>query len=689
MKICKIGLIVAILLACKVSMASIVPFLSERDAIDVKDWKFLKGDKFKAQLAETNVSSWENVSVPHTFSNDAITEVGYYQGMAWYRTNVDGKAFSKNRRVFIRFEGVGQQAIVYLNGKKKGSHSGSYSAFVVELTDGWDYDGDNLIAVRVDNTTSSNIIPVSNFLFNLYGGIYRPVALFSTPKVCIAPNYYASSGVFVEATSIKADAAEVQVRVNLSGTDEAVSKKLKVQLKNKAGEVVATKEKEVSVSVEKQVETFNLTVSDPVLWNGTINPHLYSALVSLSGQNETDNVAVDFGIRSFDVTAEHGFSLNGKPYKVNGVCRHQEWEQYANALTKREHKADMDMIREMGATGLRLAHYQQADYMYQLADEYGIVVWAEIPRVHAWTGNEHVNSMQQLTELILQNYNHPSICFWGLFNEVRAHDKKDAPCVKLTHELNQLAHKLDQTRLTTSATDRPMGEPMNGISDLQGWNKYFGWYGNDPYKEIGNFFDQIHKEYPELRISVSEYGAGANIEHQDITKSEKPLGDYFPEQAQTTCHEEAWNEIRQRDYIWGSFLWNMFDFGVNQWFRGGVNHLNHKGLITFDRKVKKDAFYFYKANWNPEPMLYLTERRNVNRTIRCVNVKAYCNLPVGIELTVNGEKLGKAKANDIKIVRWENITLKEGRNVVKVSCKYNDEMFTDTVVWDYTPEEQE
>ena len=339
----------------------------------------------------------------------------------------------------------------------------------------------------------------------------------------------------------------------------------------------------------------------------------------------------------------------------------------------------------MGATALRLAHYQQADLMYSLADETGLIVWAEIPFVHDWSGQEDKNAIQQIKELILQNYNHPSICFWGLWNEVRDYkNRKDAPPVLLTKELNRIADSLDTGRITVSASDRDMGAPMVGITEVQAWNKYFGWYYGD-YKDMGPWLDKTHKEFPEVKIGISEYGIGGNINHQDIAKLEKPDGRFFPEQEQTKYHELTWPQLKKRDFVWGSFIWNMFDFSVNNWNRGGTSHLNHKGLVSFDRKIRKDAFYYYKAQWSKEPVVHITESRNSERTSPNANLKVYCNLDK-VDLYINGELVGTEIPDaDSKIANFQDIQLKKGINQLDAVGISGDTKTTHHVEWYYFP----
>ena len=337
----------------------------------------------------------------------------------------------------------------------------------------------------------------------------------------------------------------------------------------------------------------------------------------------------------------------------------------------------MELIDEIGATSLRLSHYQHSDKTYQLADEKGILVWAEIPFVHDYSGREQGNAKQQLTELILQNYNHPSIFTWGLWNEVRAWNDPNEPCVELTEDLNKLAHQLDRTRLTTSASDRDMASsPMEKISDLQAWNKYFGWYYGQ-YEDLEKWFDDSHKKFPNIPLAISEYGAGANINNQNNAVQDKPFGQNFPEMDQNLCHEISWKIIKDRPYIWSSFVWNLFDFSVAGWNRGGITNLNHKGLVTYDRTTKKDAFYFYKANWSNLPVLYIAERRNNTRTNAITNIKVYTNQPKAT-LWINNKKISTQKLeSDIKIIEFKDIQLSKGKNQIKISSK----KLSDEVLW--------
>lgn len=655
-----------------------VSFLQNRKTINLEEWSFRKGKLNYAEKFQISESDWKKVRVPHTYSMDAIENIGYYKGEAWYRTSVKIPISWQNECIFIRFEGVGQEAQVFVNEKKVGNHVGGYSAFCFEITDLIKLDKKNLIAVKVSNAPNFKRIPVDDNLFNHYGGIYRPVCVFSTPKCNISPTYYASPGLFVELKELKDNKAKLEIRTHISNTSNQKNAELDFTVKDASGKSLLFHKQQLDLNQSNQVAKSTLEIKNPILWNGRKDPYLYSVEAKLKTKNSVDSITQNLGIRTYSFDADKGFFLNNIPYRLYGVCMHQEWKQVGPALSKSQHIKDMELVHEIGATALRLAHYQHSDMTYQLTDEKGILVWTEIPFVHDYSGREGENAKQQLTELILQNYNHPSIFVWGLWNEVRAYQSPDEPCVLLTKQLNELAHQLDSTRPTISASDRGMESNMGNITDLQAWNKYFGWYYGD-YNDMGSWLDKSHHDYPNRPLAISEYGVGGNIYQQDASKLEKPNGNYFPEIVQSNYHEITWKILKDRPYVWGTFIWNMFDFSVAGWNRGGIPSLNHKGLVTFDRKVKKDAFYFYKANWSKSPVLYIAERRHKDSHANLVSVKVYTNLDEVI-LYVNEEKIATQKMmSDIHVMKFENIKLALGTNIIMVKSK--DKQIKDEVIW--------
>jgi hypothetical protein len=419
-------------------------------------------------------------------------------------------------------------------------------------------------------------------------------------------------------------------------------------------------------------------IDRPHLWNGRADPYLYSVNVRLEDAqgNVLDEVDQPCGLRSYRVDKDSGLILNGRAYPLHGVSRHQEWEGLGPALSDKQHERDVDLILELGATGVRLAHYQQADKMYSLCDEHGLMVWAEIPNTPVYRGHPDYlqNCREQLTELIRQNINHPAILFWGLYNEI------DIPVADLK-SLHDTAKRLDPHRLTTQADNTQVGE-KHFVTDVAAWNWYFGWYYGQ-FGEYAPWFDRLHRDHPLLIAGLSEYGAGGCISQQqeNPARPDANIGRFFPEQYQRLYHEKVWSEIKHRKDVWCKFVWNLADFSWTTVRRGDRDFINHKGLITHDRKVKKDAFYFYKANWSDEPVLYLLSRRNVDRTKSPVPVEVYTNLDA-VELYINGMFVSRKKMeSDIHKVSWDKVPLIPGRNRIDVVAHQGDKTYTDACQW--------
>ena len=534
-----------------------------------------------------------------------------------------------------------------------------------------EYGKENSILVRVNNGEQLDIMPLVGD-FNFYGGIYRDVHLLITDETCISPLDYASPGVRLIQDSVSHRYAKVRAIVDLSnGSSGNQEVELNVRLLD-GQRVVKEGTKNVNLSgneVMQQELTFE--IDQPHLWNGRQDPFLYQAEVTLFRNGQmVDRVTQPLGLRFYRIDPDKGFFLNGKHLPLQGVCRHQDRSEGGNALRPQHHEEDVALMLEMGVNAVRLAHYPQATYFYDLMDKNGIIVWAEIPFVGPGGYNDkgfvdlpafRANGKEQLKELIRQHYNHPSICVWGLFNELT--ELGDNP-VEYIKELNVLAHQEDTTRPTTSASNQ-MGD-LNFITDAIAWNRYDGWYGGTP-ADLGKWLDRMHKDHPEICIAISEYGAGASIYHQqDSLVKTVPTSWWHPENWQTYYHIENWKTISSRPYVWGSFVWNMFDFGAAHRTEGDRPGINDKGLVTFDRKVRKDAFYFYKANWNrEEPMLYLTGKRNTVRTQRLQTITAFTNLS-GAELFVNGKSYGKAIPDSYAILEWKNVELEPDENEIKV-----------------------
>lgn len=641
-------------------------FAQRQDILLNNDWNF----RFSHQVQKgTEV----RVDLPHTWNaQDALSgKIDYKRGIGNYEKNLFIRPEWKGKRLFIRFEGVNNIADVFINRRHIGEHRGGYGAFIFEITGKVEYGKENSILVRVNNGEQLDIMPLVGD-FNFYGGIYRDVHLLITDETCISPLDYASPGVRLIQDSVSHRYAKVRAIVDLSnGSSGNQEVELNVRLLD-GQRVVKEGTKNVNLSgneVMQQELTFE--IDQPHLWNGRQDPFLYQAEVTLFRNGQmVDRVTQPLGLRFYRIDPDKGFFLNRKHLPLQGVCRHQDRSEVGNALRPQHHEEDVALMLEMGVNAVRLAHYPQATYFYDLMDKNGIIVWAEIPFVGPGGYNDkgfvdlpafRANGKEQLKELIRQHYNHPSICVWGLFNELT--ELGDNP-VEYIKELNVLAHQEDTTRPTTSASNQ-MGD-LNFITDAIAWNRYDGWYGGTP-ADLGKWSDRMHKDHPEICIAISEYGAGASIYHQqDSLVKTVPTSWWHPENWQTYYHIENWKTISSRPYVWGSFVWNMFDFGAAHRTEGDRPGINDKGLVTFDRKVRKDAFYFYKANWNrEEPMLYLTGKRNTVRTQRLQTITAFTNLS-GAELFVNGKSYGKAIPDSYAILEWKNVELEPGENEIKV-----------------------
>lgn len=641
-------------------------FAQRQDILLNNDWNF----RFSHQVQKgTEV----RVDLPHTWNaQDALSgKIDYKRGIGNYEKNLFIRPEWKGKRLFIRFEGVNNIADVFINRRHIGEHRGGYGAFIFEITGKVEYGKENSILVRVNNGEQLDIMPLVGD-FNFYGGIYRDVHLLITDETCISPLDYASPGVRLIQDSVSHRYAKVRAIVDLSnGSSGNQEVELNVRLLD-GQRVVKEGTKNVNLSgneVMQQELTFE--IDQPHLWNGRQDPFLYQAEVTLFRNGQmVDRVTQPLGLRFYRIDPDKGFFLNGKHLPLQGVCRHQDRSEVGNALRPQHHEEDVALMLEMGVNAVRLAHYPQATYFYDLMDKNGIIVWAEIPFVGPGGYNDkgfvdlpafRANGKEQLKELIRQHYNHPSICVWGLFNELT--ELGDNP-VEYIKELNVLAHQEDTTRPTTSASNQ-MGD-LNFITDAIAWNRYDGWYGGTP-ADLGKWLDRMHKDHPEICIAISEYGAGASIYHQqDSLVKTVPTSWWHPENWQTYYHIENWKTISSRPYVCGSFVWNMFDFGAAHRTEGDRPGINDKGLVTFDRKVRKDAFYFYKANWNrEEPMLYLTGKRNTVRTQRLQTITAFTNLS-GAELFVNGKSYGKAIPDSYAILEWKNVELEPGENEIKV-----------------------
>jgi len=646
------------------------------------DWQFKKdANRRDAALADLK---WKNISIPHTWNDkDIQSGNGFYAGDATYRKELQVDSNWKGKRVFIRFEGVGSESRLYVNERFIGEHKGSYSAFAFDISYALKYGQKNKIEVRVNNQEREDVIPINNRLFPIYGGIYRPVALIVTNKVNIAVTDFASPGIYISQKNISAKSADIQLKVKMENKSEkAATLTLSAKIYDAAGKLLKEENTPINVSTQgEQIFSQHLNLTNPHLWNGIKDPYLYKLVASVLDGNEVlDEVTQPLGIRKFEMKPGKGFFLNDEPYRLLGVCRHQDKQDEGNALSNEQHVADLKDIREMGATSIRFAHYQQSEYLYSKCDSMGFVIWAEIPFVNAVSGKEAANAQHQLRELIRQNYNHPSIYVWGLHNEVYGKTPDDYTAV-LTRDLDDIAKTEDPDRYTVSVSGYgEMDRPTNLNADIQGMNRYYGWYEGH-IGDLEQWVSGLEKKYPDNRLVLSEYGVEANIDQQEELSRDtgNPSGQFWPEAYQQKFHEIQWGIIEKHPYIAASYVWNMFDFAVPPANGGGVPARNMKGLITYDRKVKKDAFYWYKANWNPEPMVYIAGRRNNKRVNALTTVTVYSNTGTP-ELMVNGKKVTGVKKGTTSVhYVFEKVKLQKGKNNIEAIAGKKETM--DRMEW--------
>jgi len=656
-----------------------------------EDWYFIKGPFTEDPVLFANAIAQKGnkVSIPHTWNNKDMQndKNSFYAGAAYYKKVYHPDSSLQEKRVFLRFEGVASVAEIYVNNQFAGNHRGAYSAFTVEIGKLLKYGEDNVILVKVDNAPRPDVIPINHVLFGVYGGIYRPVSLIVTEKVNISVSDYASPGIYITQENVTKKSADVKVKVKIENKNaETQPIKLVTTIYEMDGKIKAQHEQLVSISPQgRQIFEQNFQIKNPHLWQGLDDPYLYKTVTRLmSGNSIIDEVVQPLGLRRFELKQGEGMFLNGKKVPMYGVCRHQDWLGTGSALSNENHKTDLEIIREMGATTIRLAHYQQAEYMYAKCDSIGFIVWAEIPFVNAVSAKERGNAKQQLTELIRQNYNHPSIYIWGMHNEVYNPYNYTAA---LTEELNDLAKTEDPHRYTVSVSGYSnLDQKSNLNADIQGINHYFGWY-NGKIGDVEKWITGMEEKFPNYKVIFSEYGAEANIEHQRETAGDS--GDCcgfdkkYDETFATKFHEIHWGVISKQSYLLASYIWNMFDFATPMSSQGGVEARNMKGLVTFDRKVKKDPFYWYKANWSNDPVLYLTQRRAVNREHEITPVTVYSNIGTP-RLYVNGNEITSYKMGTTSVhYIFENVRLQEGENHLLVKLDHQGKLYEDSITWNY------
>ncbi len=588
-----------------------------------QDWAFIKN------LAKAPVqfpADAGKVDLPHTWNALDGQDGGndYFRGTCCYVRQLSKAELPEAEQYFLEVNGANSSADVYLNGQQLAHHDGGYSTWRVNLTGA--LQEENLLTILVDNSANEIVYPqTADFTF--YGGLYRDVNIVAVSSVHFDFETFGHPGLHVTAL---VEGMDAKVTLAAAPQNLLADDRVLYRIYNAEGQQVACQEDP------------HFILTNVHLWNGRKDPYLYRAEACiLRGTECLDQVSVRFGCRYFHVDPEKGFFLNGESYPLRGVSRHQDRWQLGNALLSEHHLEDMDLICEVGANTIRLAHYQHDQYFYDLCDERGMIVWAEIPYIsrHMPTGNE--NTVEQMKELITQCYNHPSIVVWGLSNEITMDGAQDPDLIENHHILNDLVHEMDKTRPTVIACISmcDMDEDYVHIPDLVSYNHYFGWYGGK-LEDYGPWFDRFHEKYPTTPIGISEYGCEALNWHN----SHPEQGDYT-EEYQAVYHESLIRQLFTRPYIWATHAWNMFDFGADARAEGGENGQNHKGLVTIDRKYKKDAFYAYKAWLSDEPFVHLCGKRYVDRVEDVTRVTVYSNLPE-VELFSNGVSLGKKQASD-------------------------------------------
>jgi len=646
-------------------------------------WKFQLDDPTNAAAADFDDAGWPAVSIPHCWGwEDAMQGKNYYRGPGWYRRELD-LAPAAGKRYFLWFGAASTVADVYLNGKLLGEHRGGFGAFCFEITRQLSAGGTNLVAVRVNNAPEPDIAPLSGD-FSVYGGLYRPVHLIVTDEENFTPTDHGSPGVAWLQTSVSTTQAVLDVTAQISnaarnGRELALVASV---LDADGNRVAGSEEKITPVPGVTAPYFLRVTVPQPHLWNGRKDPYLYRAVVELRAADEVvDSVEQPLGLRFYSVDPDKGFFLNGQPYHLHGVDRHQDRMNKGWAISEADMDEDISLIKEIGATVIRCAHYQHSDYFYSQCDKAGILVWAEIPQVNEINAGPEFaeTSRNQLLDLIRQNVNHPSIFVWSLFNEIR---EGHADPHRELQDLRNTAHGEDPTRPVIAATCTEKLPEMNKIPDLLGWNIYPGWYSGWGTKDdFAASLDQRRYDSRSGGFCVSEYGAGANVtQHEDNPKQPKTSGQWHPEEWQAIVHENAWAAMKERPFVWGTFVWCMFDFAVSTRHEGGIPGRNDKGLVTYDRKIRKDAFYFYKANWSDEPVLYLTDRRFTERTNAVTNVKIYSNA-AKVELRLNGVSQGEHSGGTNGVFLWPNVTLQPGENKVEARAERAGQSLSDECTW--------
>lgn len=624
-----------------------------RNTIKINDaWSFKKD----ASLTPPTVDgSFAKVELPHSFNAvDGMDGSKPWRGSTWYIRPIELASERRtDERVFVEVGAASLLGEVFVNGEKVCEHKGGYARFRADITDFLNENGANLLQIRVDNSAFGDIYPqMADFTF--YGGLTRGVKLIRVPSCHFALGYYGSDGVSVTPKP-SGDGADIEISAWVEGCSDEAS--VCFELFDADGAQVGEVWRPAGESVSAAVH-----LDSAHRWS-TGDPYLYTARARLMVHNETlDEVSVRFGVRDFSVDPQRGFILNGKSTVLRGVAKHGDRLYKGTAVSREDLVEDAELIRELGANTVRCAHYQHPQEFYDLCDEYGLVVWAEIPyiSVQADDPNAHAVAIEMMKELVIQNYNHPSICFWGLSNEITMGGADRPRMVENHRELNELVKSLDKTRLTTMAHigATPGDHPLHDIPDVESYNHYFGWYTGS-MEDNGPWLDEYHAEHPDRALGLSEYGAEGIVSYHN----EHPSVSDYSEEYQALYHAHLCDLLDARPWVWASHVWNMFDFGCSARDEGGVKGRNNKGLVTVDRRVRKDSFYVCKAHWSREPFVHLCGKRYACRSGSTTRVMVCTNQP-NAELLVNGKHFGSTDGAKVKV--FENVPLTDGTNLIKL-----------------------
>lgn len=653
------------------------------------DWRFERVDVDAAARKEFDDSRWQEITLPHTFNGaDGDDGGGYYRGAGWYRRTLTLREDLTGKRAFLQFDGAALATDVFVNGARVGRHEGGYARFRFDVTSQLQR-GDNLIAVRVDNYKLPDIAPLGGD-FTVFGGLYRRVFLLVTPDLHLDALDHGGPGVYVRADKIDpaAVSADFTVSAHVRNDRERPANALvTTDVLDADDRVVAQARQRIAIRAATTSKvTLRGTIAKPRLWDGIRDPYRYRVVTQVRQEGDeaavADSVTVPFGIRTVAIDPERGFLLNGKPVSVHGVnLFHSGRPGRGLAVTDAEIRQDMSILKELNATGVRFVHFQHPPFAYEEADRLGFIVWTEIPLNGAIDAGApfEANISRQMRELIRQNYNHPSVAIWGLGNEVYA---TNADVNRILSTVQRVAKEEDPSRPTTYAHCCQADDNPKALhSDVGAFNRYFGWYPEQKGL-IGAWASEFHARFPTRAFAVGEYGAGASIRHQeDPPQPPDPPGGWHPEQYQALFHEVSWPQLEKLPYVWGKFIWVAFDLASDGRAEGDRPGINDKGLVTYDRAVKKDAYYYYQANWSDQPMVHLTSSRMQLRTQPEVDVKVYANVP-SVTLKVNGKLVGSAPVTD-RIARWTKVALSEGENRIEVEGDANGQRVSSSAVWTY------